>query len=144
MKKVLFIMVVLGFCLSGCFTTNTSVCDDLKGQKSYLCETAEISGIQLEDIGNLLMIANIAAIESRAYSKEDAKEVFQTLHEMISRSPSYSYIRKEMLKRFNKYPGLFIIANSYMMKMDRPQMITNADKALLLAWLEEQIIILGN
>jgi len=141
MKSI--IMLICCLFLTGC-NGGPSICDTRGDQESYLCEIAESMGARLEDTGNILMVANLVAIDSGKYTREDAQQVFMTLHGMLEKSPSYGFIRAEILKRFNKYPGLFIVAGVYMDQMDKPQIISNFDRNLLLSWTEKQIALLGN
>ena len=142
MKKIVLMMLMLCFALTGCLS-GPSVCDTRGDQKSYLCDVADSTGVRLESAGNILMIANIGAISAKVYSKDDAVKVFKAIQRTVDGSPSYLHLQREVMRETSKYPGLFIIADSYIMSMNKPQMITTFDKKVLSVWIDRQIEILG-
>lgn len=141
MKKLILLFSML-FLLTGCIT-GPSVCDNRGDAKSYLCAMADTSGVRLESVGNILIVANSVAIGQGAYSKEEAVVVLKSILIVVERGPSYSHIRKTVIKETDKYPGLFIIADSYISNMNQPQVISKFDKDILTAWINRQITSLG-
>ena len=138
----LLLMLLLVFMFTAC-ATGPSVCDTRENQKSYLCEAADKLGVRLEDAGNILMIANIIAIEEGSYTTDQALVVMKDLLALVEGSPSYMYLTRKVWEKVDKHPGLFIVAESYLSAMTRPQIISKYDRDILTAWLKKQIAILG-
>ncbi len=138
----LLLMLLLVFMVGAC-ATGPSVCDNRGGERSYLCEAADSLDVRLEDAGNILMVANAVAIQEGSYTREQAVKVMKDLLSLVERSPSYMYLAKIVWSKVDDYPGLFIVAESYLSAMTRPQIISNYDRDILTVWLQRQIVILG-
>lgn len=143
MKKILlFMMLVLTVGLAtGCIKL-PSVCDGVSPDDSRLCKIANDTGVRIEAVGNILIVANMAAIESGAYPKDAAKLVFLSSLELLDSESTYLTMSKLIQEKVKKYPGLFIVADSYLSAMDIPDLITDFDRKLLQNWLMNQIRLL--
>lgn len=143
MKKLLvaaFLAIALVF--TGCaglgLDNLPSKCDVLT-ERSVLCELADKAGVRLEDVGNVLIVANTVAIGEGLYTKAQAQEVFKGIVRLLGGPDpdtrafiTYAELRDGIMKLVNKYPGLFLIAESYLdMFMQKQEFITEWDKKTL-------------
>jgi hypothetical protein len=142
MKQVLLLFLIVS--LSGCsmLGPRTSICDDLQ-EPSRLCQVANKAGVRLEDIGNILIVTNAVAIGEGAYEAEDACRVLEDIRTALDVSITYLFVRNMVMDATSKYPGLFIVAGSYLDLFDLKEIITDKDKQILKGWLDKQIVILG-
>ena len=122
-----------------------STCDKYTEGESVLCGLADKIGVRLEDIGNVLIVANTVAIGEGVYTKEQANEVFTGIINLLG-GPSdrafitYDQFRQGILDIAGKYPGLVMVASSYLdMFLGQQQIITPVDKEMLVKWFEARI-----
>lgn len=131
---------------AGCATYQTfpSVCDTIT-ERSVLCETADKIGVRLEEVGNVLIVANTVAITEGLYTAEQANAVFRKIIELLGGEATRSFITYEQFKLkireiLDKYPSLMIVADSYLdMFMSSQTIITEVDKQILIEWLDGRI-----
>lgn len=142
MKKTFIAVIGICLLLSACITTMPSKCDTLT-EPSLLCQIAQDKGVRLEDVGNILIVANAVAIGEGLYSRKDAARVLKELEVILEDPISYIVFHKAITSRLNKYPGLFEVAMIYLDAMistsARGQFMYKADQAMLQAWIHDRI-----
>lgn len=138
-----YVLPLLLACLlfTGCAATGPSVCDGLT-EKSYLCEAADKSGAKLEDIGNVLIVANAVAIGQGVYTKEQALKVMVDIRSRLDFPVSYLFIRSMVTDATSRYPGLFEVAAIYLAQFNSPRIMYGKDREILTSWLDQQIKLL--
>lgn len=137
----LAILIILSL---GCSTTLSNLpskCDNL--ENSLLCDISEKYEVRLEDIGNILIVANDIAIGEDLYSKDDAIRVMNELRAVLDNPVSYAFFRANIYEKINAYPGLLDIASVYFNELENvTQIMYSEDQDLLKGWLDRQISIL--
>ncbi len=133
--------------LLGCSTLDVlapgpSVCESDEGP-SLLCVMAEKNGVKLEAVANALIIANAIMIGEGVYSRAQAIEVLSDLLTILERPVSYRYFRLELLNALDKYPGLILVANSYINQFTMPQIMFKRDRGYIQWILRNQIEVLS-
>ncbi|MEN8134313.1 MAG: hypothetical protein ABFS18_02085 [Thermodesulfobacteriota bacterium] len=146
MKKIsvfLLALMVLGI-LGGCGLTGqqASVCESIPAGDSYLCDIATKTGVQLETIGNSLIVANRAAILKGSYTADQASTVLLDIRNGLDDPISYLFVQEAIQKAAAKHPGLFVVAGIYLKRFSNEQLISNVDANLLRSWLDRQIAML--
>ena len=144
MKKLLLLTIAIALLATGCISLGpqTSICDDVK-TGSYLCQVADDNDTRIEDVGNLLIIANSVAIGQGAYTREEALVTLRHIRRQLDHPVSYLFIRDAVISATSSYPGLFEVATLYMMQFDRPQLMFVRDRMILTRWLDNYITMLG-
>jgi hypothetical protein len=141
-------LVLLAFLLlpiagiTGCITSKAptpSVCDSISAGDSQLCTLAAKSGQRLEDIGSTLIVANMVAIGSGAYTQEQARLELVGLRASLDSPITYVAMQGRVRQTLSKSPGLFIIATLYLDQLGSDQIISPVDSGILKSWLDRQI-----
>ncbi|MCK5611389.1 hypothetical protein KAR91_56485 [Candidatus Pacearchaeota archaeon] len=142
MKK-LFVLVML-VAIVGCssMTNQLSVCDTIT-QPSYLCEIANKNNIRIEDVGNILMVANLLAIDQGVYTTAQALSEMKSIRDFLDNPVSYLAVLNLVTDSTSKYPGLFIVASIYIKQFNSSRIMYSKDQAILRSWLDLQIETLG-
>jgi hypothetical protein len=151
MKKIIILTALLvwfmGF--TGCTAlrqmTGAPVfpeCNESISGDSVLKNIAVAHGLCLEDVGDILIIANTFAINKNLYTRVQATAV---VHHWIvalnSEGMTYNLFRKKIYRYVKQYPGLFEIADIYLLhfgKISSP--ILPKDKELLNDWLTNRVL----
>lgn len=145
MKKTIIIGFLL-FLLAGCAgLQRASVCDTIVGP-SELCQIAakQGNGVRLDDVGDLLIVANVAAIEAGFYTREKAIQVLEELRDILENPVSYAWFKGQVYLRVDQYPGLLEVATVYFSELGSLSRIMYAsDQRILRDYLEKQIKVLG-
>lgn len=136
MKKTILSLAIL-LALTAC-ATGPSICDDT--EDSYLCQIAEQNNVQLEDIGNVLIVANTVAIGNGRYTQAQAVEVLKEFRSRLEHPISYSFFRDTVRDRIESYPGLIEVADIYLSEfVGMYRIMYSADRTILIGWLDQQI-----
>jgi len=143
MKPVKYITLFALLAMVGCAGMQTlpSICDTIEPSESVLCSIAERSGVRLEDMGTVLILANMVAIKEGLYTKADAIDVLSELHALLDKGAlSYVMYRKEIYKYIADYPGLISVAEEYLSQFaGYYQFIYTKDRDILRGWIDKRI-----
>lgn len=143
MKRKLLIQWLFLFFLVGCghLANLPSVCDHL--EQSRLCVISQKYDVRLEDVGNILIVANAVAIGQGLYTVDDAIKVMKELRSVLNDPISYALFKAKVDESIRAYPGLIEVASIYFAELGG---ITDNmyldDRNLLKGWLDKQILIL--
>lgn len=140
-------LCALGFLLlQGCAMTGIpkppSVCDELPPGESLLCDLAIKHDLNLETVGNLILVADLRAIKQKAYTKRQALHVFNTLEAAVGKD---GVLGKDLallaIKYAYDYPELLLVM-PYLnyLKVEAP--ITEKDRELLTIWIDQNRTVL--
>jgi len=138
MKRLFLLVIGICFLLSACALNLPSKCEQIT-EPSMLCQMAEEHQVRLEDIGNILIVANAVAIGEGLYTREQAIEVMMDLKYILENPVSYLFFKGEVEKTLIKYPGLFEVAQIYMTELTSPQIMYSTDREMLSNWLGDRI-----
>lgn len=132
MKKILIIlMLTTTLIFSSCSIKNLSrICDENEAP-SYLCDIANKHGVELEDIGNKIIVANITAINEGYYDVEDALRVTIGVLEILENPISYLYFKAHLEAIFTKYPEMLYVVRVYIEDFVNPRIMSNKDRMIL-------------
>lgn len=139
MRKYLIILPMILFL--GCGFNFPSVCDNLE-EKSDLCAYAEKAGVRLEDFENGIIILNSLAIGQELYSAEQAKEIITDLKVAVISPLSWLVLKTDIEQKLEKYPGLFIVTESYLSVMTGVDPIPDYDKNRLIGLFDRMLNLL--
>ena len=142
MKKLISLIFVL--LLVGCATGDMpSKCDIIAPGDSILCDMAQERGIRIEDVGNAFIVVNAIAIGEGLYTREEAISVCEGLSEVLDDPITYIAFHAALSDRLDRYPGLLVVAMSYLNMFNLDIEMYAQDRALLVNWLDNRIISLG-
>ena len=130
MKKIiisLFIVLMCCSCIS--FEKKESVCSNFSD--SFICEIANRNNVDIEEVGNVIRIANAVMITKNKYTAKDALKVLKDIKSMINGVVCYSVVYSEISKLGFKYPELFIVMDIYMKDFKSLNIITPFDQKIL-------------
>lgn len=90
MKRLFVLIMLFGFILAGCATTD--VCSEIpEGEKSVLCLAADKMDVKLDDIGQALKIKNIAGLSMEHYAAIEAMEYIDECDEYLEAASRLTY-----------------------------------------------------
>jgi len=136
-------VVALGIVsIQGCSSNLPTVCTEIPAGDSRLCDLAGETNMTLEDIGDGLIVANVAAVQSGAYSREDAIALMSLLKEIVERPVTYTAFEILTRELSDNNPELFVLSSFFLSQFDSPDTITKTDRELISRWLDKQITIL--
>lgn len=139
--KNIFVVLTISILLTSCIFSQKkqkSICNIIV-EPSYLCELAETNNITLEDVGAVIIVSNSIAIAEGAYSVQDSIKVFKNLRNILENPVSYLFFRSQINKSLIKYPGLFIVADSYLDELKSPKIMYSLDRAMLRSWIDKKV-----
>jgi len=144
MKKILVIMLAMAMLFNvGACGKAPSVCDGIAPDQSRLCNIANKSGARLEDIGNMLIVANLVAIEGHVYTKVEAIVVIKVILAAVDEGSTYNILLLLIKDKIQDNPGLLIVGEMFMANLAIPDVISPYDQRLLSSWLNKQLVLLG-
>ncbi|MCK5602634.1 hypothetical protein KAR91_12210 [Candidatus Pacearchaeota archaeon] len=139
MKKLLALVFTLVL-LTSCATANLpSVCDNIEEGQSYLCQVAEKRDVRLEDIGNVLIVANAVSIGEGWYSGQNAIDVMREIRSALDSPVSYLYFKAKVEVTTKKYPGLLEVAEIYLGEFTSSKIMYTRDRQILIDWFDNRI-----
>ena len=140
MKNLIVLALGLFLVFTSCamLSSGPSVCEDIQ-TPSLLCKMADDRGVNLEAIGNALIIANAIAIGEGLYTKAQARDVLIELRGILDNPVSYLFFKQGLKRYIDKYPGLLIVATAYIDRFNMDQVMYPADQELLAGFLAAQI-----
>ena len=133
--------------LVGCGTLGIgkppSICDDLAPGDSVLCDLAARADINLEVLGDLIMVVNLRAIREGAYTAADAQRALQGIRDAVSVTNvlSAAELRALALRYISDFPELLLISR-YIYVIDSPRILTARDRAMIISWCDQQLSLL--
>jgi len=145
-SKLLLFLLFLGILLAGIACRGIplkSVCDTIV-DPSVLCDMSANLGMRLEEVGNVLIIANAVAIGQGLYTKGEALDVMVELLKILDNPVSYVYFWLQLDQAITDYPGLIEVQESYFEEFrQNSRIMYNTDREILVGFLANQIGILS-
>lgn len=133
-----FFALIMALCLFVGCAGLPSVCDDIT-EGSILCKISKEQGVRLEDVGNVLIIANAIAIGEGAYSIEQAIDVMKKIRALLDDPISYIGFKNGLKSTMTKYPGLIEIGSIYIDQFTGTRLMSNTDSEMLITFLDNRI-----
>ncbi|HLA02193.1 MAG TPA: hypothetical protein VJ019_05475 [Aestuariivirga sp.] len=120
-----------------------SICDDLAPGNSVLCDLAARADINLEVMGDLIMVVNLRAIKEGAYTAADAQRALQGIRDAVSATNvlAAAELRALALRYISDFPELLLISR-YIYVIDSPRILTARDRAMIISWCDQQLSLL--
>lgn len=137
---ILFLLVFIVSC--GTMQQPPSICDNLQPGESVLCDLAKQAGVQLEFIGDVLMVVNLRAIKEGLYTASQARDAIQNVINTVALDgATTAQVRAIILENAAEYPEL-LLASRYLTLLDAPAILKPFDKNTVLGWCYEQLEII--
>lgn len=140
----LFYLCCIAVAVSGCamFKDMPSVCGN--AERSVLCDISAKYDLRIEDIENILIIANSVSIGEGLYTKDEALKVLKKLKSLLDTPISYADFAGAIGDSVSKYPGLIEVISIYFNEMCTiKQLIYAEDVKIFCDLLQRQINILS-
>lgn len=147
---VLFVVLFMATCV-GCLSTSTSsVCDSVPvGQSSIICDAAKEIGISPESLSQVLILANMAALEADVYIAneayifiENAEKALRASQTDVTYGQVISYLLREYSGLSPAAQGVFAVIDPLQglvnMEEYAPKLLSEYDVSLLLRHLSKQ------
>jgi hypothetical protein len=137
---LLILSILVVFAVSGCGTM-PSVCDKAPAGESVLCDLSKQHDLNLEQIGTLVMVLNLRAIKNGSYSAQEASFVLEDIRDSLRVPTSAVDLKNLILAYVVDYPEL-ILLSPYFSTLDTPRILTQRDRDMLTAWIDQQLALL--
>ena len=143
MKKVVALLILL-FCftihLYGCAMPNyPSVCDNAPPD-SYICQVATDMGMKVEDIDLFLQLANLRILDNK--SKKVVLGFYDAVERVLISDLTYSALVTFVQDRVKLTAPEILIISRYLPMFSVPQVISDFDKGLIYAHINNQRALL--
>lgn len=125
-----------------------SICDNTQPEDSLLCALAHKYGVRLEDVGNIMVLFNVAAIEQNAYSAAQSRQFFNNLRTVLAADGiTGQNIMVYVLRSLKGSPALvaagILVVSPYIQYLDTQEVFTATDKTWLNKWIDDQLALIS-
>jgi hypothetical protein len=136
------LMTASGCASIGIMEPAPSVCDGLMAENSVLCGVAVRNGLNLETVGDFIMVGYLRLIHEGVLTKEGVASFFGDVRYALGYEISAADLKALVLEQADEYPEL-MLGLRYIGYLDTPEMLTSADKDMLVGWIDDQLKMLA-
>jgi hypothetical protein len=144
---IMWLVIGAGAVLIGCAGLHImepapSVCDGLMAENSVLCSVAVGNGLNLETVGDFIMVGYLRLIHEGVLTKEGVASFFNDVRYVLDYDISAADLKTWVFGYVDEYPEL-MLGLRYIGYLDTPEMLTSADKEMLKGWIDNQLEMLA-
>jgi hypothetical protein len=144
---IMWLVIGAGVALIGCAGLHImepapSVCDGLMAENSVLCSVAVDNGLNLETVGDFIMVGYLRLIHEGVLTKEGVTSFFNDVRYVLDYDISAADLKTWVFGYVDEYPEL-MLGLRYIGYLDTPEMLTSADKEMLKGWIDDQLRVLA-